>query len=115
MKNIIVRVGSWAAVVAAVLAGPALAADQAPKSLIAMAGEGVEKRLAPSCAQVTAALSKDDKAPGIVVTIQPGADAWPGLRILPEGKEWDLSAFGHVEARVVNTGEKRQCSNVAGN
>ncbi len=44
---------------------------------------------------------------GILVTVQPGKPGYPGISIKPaEGKTWDLAAFGHVEARVTNLGEK---------
>lgn len=66
----------------------------------------VEKRLTPTPGQVTVARSQDPAAPGLVVRIQPGKDGYPGVRIKPEGSAWDLSSFGHVAARVVNTGSK---------
>ena len=52
-------------------------------------------------------LSTEAGAPGLVITIQPGKASYPGISLKPEGKAWDLSAFGHVEARVVNTGAGR--------
>jgi beta-glucanase (GH16 family) len=55
--------------------------------------------------QASAARSRDASAPGIVITIQPGKADYPGMNLKPEGAgPWDLSAFGHVEARVVNVG-----------
>ncbi len=72
-------------------------------------GSDIQKRLTPhsgSSDQVSAAISKDAAAPGLVVTIQPGKADYPGIGLKPEGKAWDLSAFGHVEAQVVNTGSK---------
>lgn len=65
---------------------------------------GVEKRLTPTSSQVTVARSRNPAAPGVVVTIQPGQEGYPGVNIKPVGAAWNLSAFGHVEARVVNTG-----------
>ena len=59
--------------------------------------------------QVSAALSTDAAAHGVVVTIQPGKAGYPGMTLKPEGAEgavWDLSTYGHIEARVVNTGTK---------
>src|SRR5438309_8645873 len=75
----------------------------APRVLLDM-GDGVEKRVTPTSDQVTVARSPDLAAPGIAVTIQPGKEGYPGLKLKPEAAPWDLSAFGHVEARVVNTG-----------
>jgi beta-glucanase (GH16 family) len=79
--------------------------SSAPKVLLDM-GEGSEKRLTPSSEQVVVMRSTDPAAPGLIVTIQPGKEGYPGVSLTPEGGAWDLSAFGHVEARVVNTGEK---------
>ena len=50
-------------------------------------------------------MSRDPAAPGVAVSIKPGKSGYPGINIKPVGaKAWDLSGFGHVEARVVNTG-----------
>jgi beta-glucanase (GH16 family) len=78
-------------------------ADEAPKVLLEMK-EGAERLLTPSSAQVT--ISHSTEPVGIVVTIQPGDEGYPGVSLKPEGETWDLSKYGHVEARVVNTGEK---------
>ena len=67
--------------------------------------EGAEKLLASSSNQVTVARSTDAAAPGVIVTIQPGADSYPGVTLKPPAP-WDLSAFGHVEARITNLGAK---------
>lgn len=79
---------------------PALPASK----MIVDRSEGIEKRLRPTSDQVTVARSNDPAAPGIVVTIRPGDEGYPGINIRPDGTAWDLSTFGHVEARVVNTG-----------
>jgi len=63
---------------------------------------GAEGQVTASSSQVTTALSTS----GLTVTIQPGADNYPGINIKPRGASWDLSAFGHVEARITNTGAK---------
>jgi beta-glucanase (GH16 family) len=61
----------------------------------------------PGCAQVSAMESPDPADPGIAVTIQPGPEGYPGLELKPKGGDsWDLSAFGHIEAVVVNTGQE---------
>ena len=78
-------------------------AAPAPKGLLDL-GVGAEKRLTPTSDQVTVARSLSPAAPGVVVTVQPGKEGYPGVAVKPEGGAWDLSAFGHVEARVVNTG-----------
>ena len=47
----------------------------------------------------------ENGAAGLTVTIQPGKAGYPGIEIKPAGAEsWNLSAYGHVQARVVNTG-----------
>lgn len=77
--------------------------------LINVTQSGVESRFSPSFGsdgQIAVAPSQDSAAPGVVVTIQPGKAGYPGVNIKPEGEAWDLSAHGHVEARIVNTGEK---------
>jgi beta-glucanase (GH16 family) len=68
--------------------------------------DGVEKRLAGTPGQVTVVRSTDPAAPGIVVKIQPGKDDYPGVTITPPTSAWDLSSYGHVEAKVVNMGTK---------
>ncbi len=85
------------------LSACAVFADEAPKPLLEMK-DGAEKRLAPSSAQVT--VKPSTPPAGLVVTIQPGDEGYPGVALKPEGVAWDLSKFGHVEARVVNIGEK---------
>lgn len=53
--------------------------------------------------QVT--VSRIDGEPGVVVTCRPGANAYPGVVVKPQEPVWDLSAFGHVEARITNRGK----------
>lgn len=88
------------------------AADPSPqtpsKPLADLSMDGVENRFGPSSGQVTVARSHDAAAPGLVVSIQPGKDGYPGIRLMPDATgKWDLSPFGHVEARIVNTGAKQ--------
>jgi len=45
-------------------------------------------------------------AAGIDVAIQPGTEDYPGIKIAPDDKSWDLAPYGHIEALVVNTGAK---------
>jgi len=80
------------------------------KPLLDLSASGVEQRFTPTYGakrQVSLARSHDAAAPGVVVTIQPGNGNYPGVELKPEGDTpWDLSAFGHVEARVANTGSE---------
>jgi len=78
-------------------------ADEAPKALLEMKA-GVESRLRPSSGQVTTGPGTEN---GVVVTIQPGREEYPGISIkAPSGGAIDLSKWGHIEARLVNLGEK---------
>ena len=76
---------------------PAFAAT--PQDLLGSGAETV-KRLVPSSAQVAVSPSPA----GFVVSIQPGPDGYPGIALKPTGASWNLSRYGHVEARLVNTG-----------
>jgi len=82
----------------------------APLPLVDVNSPDVEKLLTPQNgaeSQVSAARSTDPAAPGIIITIQPGAAGYPGMNIKPAtGTVWDLSKYGHVEAKVTNLGEK---------
>lgn len=81
---------------------PVQAQEPTLKPLIEINEAGL-KRLTPT-PDVTVTRSTDAAAPGFLVTIKPGNDEYPGVSIKPEGEVWDLSGFGHVEARVANTG-----------
>ena len=76
-----------------------------PQVLLDPGASDAMQRLKPSSDQVAIAPSAVPAAPGLVVTVQPGKKRYPGVNLKPEGADrWDLSAFGHVEARVVNVG-----------
>jgi len=75
------------------------ARSAAPLSLL-------DAQVTPSSAQVTWTRSDTASAPGMTVTIQPGEEGYPGITLAPEGKVWDLSSYGHVEACVKNLGAK---------
>ena len=43
----------------------------------------------------------------LVYTVEPGGNDWPGAGIhAVDGKPWDLSPWGHIEAKVTNTGNQ---------
>ncbi|CAN5493725.1 hypothetical protein BH10PLA1_BH10PLA1_00960 [soil metagenome] len=94
----------------------AKADDPSTKSLLDVQADGVERRWTPSTGsaeQVNAARSDDKTAPGIIITIQPGKSDYPGIELKPDGANtWDLSAFGHIEVRVTNTGTAKLNLNV---
>lgn len=77
----------------------ALAAYAAQSSERPLLGEGVLK---PTSAETAANRS----GTGVDVTIAPGPNGYPGVGIAPPNGAWDLSRYGHVEARVRNTGAK---------
>lgn len=56
-------------------------------------------------AQVTTAFMGQGAKRVLMVTCAAGAPGYPGISIT-NGDSWDLSAFGHVEAKVKNVGEQ---------
>jgi beta-glucanase (GH16 family) len=93
-----------AAALATGLAGVVPAAESLP--LIDLSAPGIAARCSPSVAQVTFGQNTDPVAPGLSVAIAAGDSGYPGIGIKPDGAAWDLSSFGHVEARIANTGAK---------
>ena len=67
--------------------------------------QGFEDRLKPNSNQVTFTISKDAKHPGLNVSVHPGKQDFPGLNVKPPKGTWDLATFGHVEAKITNTGK----------
>ena len=63
-------------------------------------------RIKPSSAQVSVALDANAPPAGIVVSIAPGEEGYPGIDINAPDGAWDFSPFGHLEARLKNTGTK---------
>ena len=64
--------------------------------------EDAVKRMQPSSAQVSVS-----RLPiGLAVAIASGEENYPGVALKPEGGAWNLSGYGHVEARLTNTGTK---------
>lgn len=80
-----------------------LAADAtSPKILLPLEDDAAPKNFEPSSEQVTVTSVPQ----GVAIAIAPGKDGYPGVNVKPPGGAWDLSQFGHVEARVTNTGDK---------
>jgi beta-glucanase (GH16 family) len=99
----------WSGVLSLLLGG-GLASGQTPagQPLLKLTAPDFEKHIAVTSHQVTASLSDVPASPGIVVVCQPGKDGYPGITLTPpSGSAWDLSAFGHIDVRVVNTGAKK--------
>jgi beta-glucanase (GH16 family) len=105
-----VKFPSTAAVLAlAFFIAPCLRADDAvsevgaiaPRPLVDLSTSGVESKFAPSSAQVT--VTPGTNPTGVIVTVQPGPADFPGVTLKPNGgTPWDLSPFGHIEARLTN-------------
>ncbi|HEX4084596.1 MAG TPA: glycoside hydrolase family 16 protein [Chthoniobacteraceae bacterium] len=78
--------------------------------MVNLTGTGFESQFSPqsgSESQVDLSASTDPKAPGLVANVKPGNADYPGIYLKPEGGTvWDLSKYGHVTARIANTGSK---------
>ncbi len=80
---------------------PAEVGGIAPKFLVDPAAATAPAQITANDAQTTATCGKD----GITVAIAPGEAGYPGITVKPDGQgPWDLSPWGHVEARITNTG-----------
>lgn len=85
---------------------PGIAADQ---PLLDFGAEGVESRVKPAYGcdkQVSTRIVEGTQKKALEVTIQPGPAGYPGVELKPEHGSWDLSAFDHVEAHILNNGDK---------
>ena len=79
------------------------ATGPAPKLLFDPAAADADKLITPTSDQVSATVASD----GITLTLPAGV-AYPGIVIKPAtGESWDISAYGHVEVRLTNLGDKR--------
>lgn len=77
----------------------------ASKPLLDLTAPDVEQRLTPTSTQVTVTRNPNP-APGVAVTIAPGQEGYPGVKLSFQDAPLDLSGYGHVEARLVNTSAK---------
>jgi beta-glucanase (GH16 family) len=79
------------------------AADEPEKALIDLTDDACVALLRTDQPdQVSVARVPD--GPGVVITCRPGKSDYPGITLTPKDGSWDLSAFGHVEAKVANVG-----------
>ena len=76
---------------------PALAQT---KPLIDLGSQAASDRVRSGTEQVTHELVSQ----GLAVGIESGDAKYPGITIHPDGDTWDLSDFGHIEARITNLG-----------
>jgi beta-glucanase (GH16 family) len=81
----------------------------APKFLCDPASPTVAAQLAADGGDVTVTPENG----GLSVLVRGGPQGYPGFGITPaEGKVWDLSPWGHVEAKITNTGAKNLSVNL---
>jgi beta-glucanase (GH16 family) len=111
MRLSLCAVGSAFAFCLAALSGPVFAEETPSLPLIDFGAKDAESRLdakaQKSEGQIELQIVDGAKAKALAVTVKPGPADYPGVAVKPEGPAWDLSAFGHVEARIVNTGAKK--------
>ena len=100
MKLCILRSALVLAVLAMLL--PACVLADAPKALLDLTTS--ELGVKPKNDQATFTRSAEANAPGVVVTVQPGKDGYPGVELSHASGTWDLSAYGCVESRITNLG-----------
>ncbi|MBA3935926.1 MAG: glycoside hydrolase family 16 protein [Planctomycetes bacterium] len=86
------------------LAGPLLAVDPTVRTLVEVTAPGAESHLRSNDSKQVAVAHAAD---GVVVSIAPGPNQYPGVVITPPTKVWDLSLTGHLEVGLVNTGPAR--------
>ena len=84
---------------------------QAPKTLIDFASPDAAKQVTATKGIPASSVVTVDKA-GISLSFPPQKPTdgkHPGVHVTPAtGKSWDLSAYGHVEAKITNTSDKQR-------
>ena len=84
------------------VANASSAADGALRSLLTSVGTGGAPKVSGSNEQVSVKPTEGSTTGGVTVVIKPGNDGYPGISIAPVGAPFDLSTFGHVEAKLTN-------------
>lgn len=88
-----------------VLVFSAMAADNGQR-LIPLDQPAAAKQVKPSDeAQVVIAFKGQGSKRVLQITCKAGAPGYPGISIT-SGDSWDVSAFGHIEAKIKNVGEQ---------
>ena len=83
-----------------------LSAAENGQRLLQFDKPSVAKQVRPSDeSEVGIALVGKGAKSALQVTCKAGAKGYPGVTIAAPGDTWDLSAVGHVEVRVQNTGK----------
>ncbi len=88
------------------LTRPAWSAEDAGVELLDLQSPATLAAAKPSSKQVTLANSNEPSAPGLVVSIAPGDDGYPGVGFAQQ-PPLDLSAHGHVAVRVTNLSDAK--------
>jgi len=63
-------------------------------------------QITPSSKDVKVDPTSGSGASGYSLSISPGSDSYPGVNFKPLTAVWNLSAYGHVDARIWNSGSK---------
>ena len=85
---------------AAILATPVFAVDPTIRPLLDVSKADIAGSFTTEAANQ---VSFTQTSSGLAVTVKPGEAGYPGIMSVP-ATPWDLSMYGHVEARVTNTG-----------
>jgi beta-glucanase (GH16 family) len=92
---------------AAARADDPTAAPDPSKTLIDVTANGSEAQFVPDD-QAHGQVSAAHDPSGVTITVAPGVSKYPGVTVKSaDGKPWDCSAFGHIEARITNQGTTR--------
>jgi len=82
---------------------PSLPLGAAPLSLL-----GSDTKTGPSSTQVTFSASAEGSSAGAIdVKIEPGKEGYPGVSLKSPTAVWDLKEYGHVSAKITNTGSEK--------
>lgn len=85
------------------MASPAWCGEPAP--VLDFLAADVVRRMVPSSSQVAVTAGQDASSRWMDIAVQAGPEGYPGVALKPDAA-WNLSAYGHVQARVINTGSK---------
>ncbi|SDT88671.1 Glycosyl hydrolases family 16 [Verrucomicrobium sp. GAS474] len=84
---------------ASLCGSPSLRAAE-EKPVLDLGAADAPQRFTPSSGTIAAASA----SPGVEITVQPGAEAYPGVSLKPAEEFFDFAAFGYVEAKITNPG-----------
>ena len=102
------KTGGWLLALAMMVAGGFAFGDaaQMPRVLFDATRPGAADQLRVG-GNAKGQVSWQVVANGFAAKLEPGASAWPGVMVVPPDNKpnWDLSLWGHVEAKVTNTGK----------